>query len=102
MYSNVIIHRTSLPHLVHRQDPQRKRERDAPEHARDRRRPEHGLQPGPVQVHDGHERRRGHTRGDREVPARAPEGVGLEDRDAAVADCEEAAVVPDDTVLKDQ
>ena len=72
---------------------ERERERDVPEHAGNGRRAEDALEAGPVEVDDGDERGADHADGDDEVLARAPERVRLQDRDAAVAHGEEAAVL---------
>ena len=82
-----------LPCLVHTQRPHRKRKRRSPEHRRNRCRRKHLLQTASVQVDHRDKRRADHAHGDKEVLARSPEGIGLQQRDAAVPDGEEVAVL---------
>lgn len=86
---------THLPHLIHYQYPQRQRQRNQPILNRHRRRAKdildtrlHGDEDGDGERHDDAAEEVG-------VFARAPEGVGLQDGHALVADGEEVAPLED-------
>lgn len=82
--------------LVHDQDTRRERERNTPEHAWNRGGKENVLKALSVQVHNGDTGGEDHADGYHEVLTRTPEGVGLEDGDATVADGEKITVLRED------